>query len=388
MVTPAVDLVAPVFRRAVVLEPGHGAVASAVLHVSSLGVHECYLDGVPVSADVLSPGWSAYEWRLRFRSHDLTALLHDGAELTVALGNGWWRGRLGFLGGRALYGDRLGLIAQLHVVFEDGHEQVIGTDPTWTAGPSDTIADDLYDGQTIDARRRDPDWDDQFLPAVPMDFDTSVLVPAIGPPVVRHETLRPQQVWTSPSGATLVDFGQNLVGWVRFSVQGPRGRGDPAPPRRGAGGRRARRPAAARRAGHRPVRPVRRRGRVRADASPSTGSGTSRSIGGPGTSRPTSSRRSSSTPTCAGPARSSAPTRCSTSCTATSCGGCAATSSTYRPTARSATSGWGGPATSPCSRPRRPSSTTSPASCATGWPTSPPEQRPRTGWCRSSSPTC
>ena len=223
MVTPAVDLVAPVFRRAVVLEPGHGAVASAVLHVSSLGVHECYLDGVPVAAEVLSPGWSAYEWRLRFRSHDLTALLHDGAELTVALGNGWWRGRLGFLGGRALYGDRLGLIAQLHVVFEDGHEQVIGTDPTWTAGPSDTIADDLYDGQTIDARRRDPDWDDQFLPAVPMDFDTSVLVPAIGPPVVRHETLRPQQVWTSPSGATLVDFGQNLVGWLRFSAQGPRG---------------------------------------------------------------------------------------------------------------------------------------------------------------------
>jgi alpha-L-rhamnosidase len=63
MITPAVDLVAPVFRREVTLEAGHGAVASAVLHVSSLGVHECSLDGVPVSPDVLSPGWSAYEWR-------------------------------------------------------------------------------------------------------------------------------------------------------------------------------------------------------------------------------------------------------------------------------------------------------------------------------------
>jgi alpha-L-rhamnosidase len=226
MVTPAVDLVAPVFRRTVALDPG--PVASAVLHVSSLGVHECRVDGVPVSPEVLSPGWSAYEWRLRYRSHDVTSLLRDGSVLSVALANGWWRGRLGFLGGRALYGDRLGLVAQLQVVFEDGHEQVVGTDSTWTAGPSDTIADDLYDGQTIDARRRphEPtisDWMPQELGAVPMEFDTSILAPAIGPPVVRHETLRPQRVWQSPSGATLVDFGQNLVGWVRFTTQGPRG---------------------------------------------------------------------------------------------------------------------------------------------------------------------
>src|SRR4051794_36821567 len=136
MITSPVDLVAPVFRRPVELEAGHGPVDSAVLHVSSLGVHECFVDGAPVSPEVLAPGWSAYEWRLRYRSHDVTALLRDGSVLTVALGNGWWRGRLGFLGGRALYGDRLGLIAQLHVTFQDGHEQVVCTDPTWTAGPS------------------------------------------------------------------------------------------------------------------------------------------------------------------------------------------------------------------------------------------------------------
>jgi alpha-L-rhamnosidase len=227
MVTPVVDLTAPVLRREVSLDPGHGAVVSAVLHVSSLGIHECFLDGRPVSPEVLAPGWSAYEWRLRYRSHDVTHLLRDGSVLTVALGNGWWRGRLGFVGGRALYGDRLGLIAQLEVGFEDGHVQVLGTDGSWWAGPSDTIADDLYDGQTIDARRRAPQhdarWDDQSLPVVPMEFDTALLAPMIGPPVVRHETVRPVEVWTSPSGATLVDFGQNLVGWVRFSTRGPRG---------------------------------------------------------------------------------------------------------------------------------------------------------------------
>ncbi len=198
-----------------------------MLHVSSLGVHECSIDGVPVSPEVLSPGWSAYEWRLRYRSHDVTSLLRDASNgpsvLTVALGNGWWRGRLGFLGGRALYGDRLGLIAQLEVTYDDGHVQVVGTDESWTAEPSDTIADDLYDGQTIDARRRNPDW--------------HVAGSGRRPDGVRH--LGAGAGHRSPGGAprdpapgaglavalgrTLVDFGQNLVGWVRFTTQGPRG---------------------------------------------------------------------------------------------------------------------------------------------------------------------
>lgn len=227
MVTPAVDLTAPTFRRTVHLDPGHGPVAEALLHVSSLGVHEVRVDGTPVAADVLSPGWSSFEWRLRYRTHDVTALLGDGAEITATLGNGWYRGRLGFQGGRALYGDRLGLIAQLEIRFEDGHRQVVVTDESWEAGPSDTLADDLYDGQTIDARRRGlaaaEGPESQYHPVHELPFDTSRLAPYVGPPVVRHETLRPQRIWTSPSGRTLVDFGQNLVGWVRFTARGPRG---------------------------------------------------------------------------------------------------------------------------------------------------------------------
>src|SRR6187455_616307 len=90
MVTPAVDLTAPMFRRTVDLDPGHGPVTEALLHVSSLGVHEVFLDGVPAGADVLSPGWSAYEWRLRYRTHDVSALLGERTEVTAMVGNGWW----------------------------------------------------------------------------------------------------------------------------------------------------------------------------------------------------------------------------------------------------------------------------------------------------------
>ena len=74
--------------------------------------------------------------------------------LGIALGNGWFRGRLGWAGGRAHYGDELGAFAQLEIEFDDGHVQTVVTDESWTAGPSAVVANDLYDGQTIDARRR------------------------------------------------------------------------------------------------------------------------------------------------------------------------------------------------------------------------------------------
>ncbi len=229
MITPAIDLTAPMFRRELRLETGHGAVASATLHVSSLGVYEARINGRPIGDDVLSPGWSAYEWRLRHRTYDVVGLLEDENVLTVVVGNGWYRGRLGFMGGGAFYGDRLGLIAELEITYEDGHRQRVETDDSWTASASDTIADDLYDGQTIDARKRTADWfsfgatPERTMPVRRLEFDTGLLEPYLGPPVSRHEVVKPVQVWRSPSGRTLVDFGQNLVGWVRFTVRGPRG---------------------------------------------------------------------------------------------------------------------------------------------------------------------
>ena len=75
MISPAEDVTgAPSMRREVTLDPGHGEVVSAWLHASSLGVFEAFVDGVPAGPDVLSPGWSSYEWRLRYRSYDVTVL--------------------------------------------------------------------------------------------------------------------------------------------------------------------------------------------------------------------------------------------------------------------------------------------------------------------------
>jgi alpha-L-rhamnosidase len=230
MISPVDDFAgAPLLRAEFALDGGHGAVLSAELAVSSLGVFEAYLNGCAAGPDVLSPGWSSYEWRLRYRTYDVQELLRPTTVVGIALGNGWSRGRLGWNGNRAVYGDRLAAIAQLEVAYADGHRQLVITDETWRAGPSATLANDLYDGQAIDAQRADGIWMHPGA-ALPgwgrverLDFDTSRLTPYVGPPVIRHEALRPVAIWESPSGRTLVDFGQNLVGWLRFTTQGEAG---------------------------------------------------------------------------------------------------------------------------------------------------------------------
>ncbi|HEY6686136.1 MAG TPA: family 78 glycoside hydrolase catalytic domain [Propionibacteriaceae bacterium] len=220
---------APLLRMEFGLSEGHGPIARATLHATAHGVFEAYLNGQPVSDDVLSPGWSSYEWRLRYRSYDVTGLLQPTSVLAVALGNGWFRGRLGWGGGRAHYGTELAVLAQLEIEFSDGYLQTVVTDESWTAGPSAVTFNDLYDGQTIDARRYSDAWlepgfsDEAWTGVHRAELDFSTLTPYIGPPVRRQEELQPIKIWTSPAGKTLVDFGQNLVGWVRASVQGPAG---------------------------------------------------------------------------------------------------------------------------------------------------------------------
>ena len=218
MITPDADLDgAPIFRRRVRLA---GEPRRATLHVTALGVVEASVNGRPVSDEVLAPGWTSYEWRLRYRSHDVTHLMEPDTEIRLHVGSGWHRGRLGFHGNRNLYGSEPGAFAQLEIEYTDGTTVVIGTDTSWEAGASSVAADDLYDGQTVDARRVEPDT---WVRTRELDFDTARLDGSEHPAIRRHESVRPERVWVAPSGETLLDFGQNLVGWLRFTVQGPEG---------------------------------------------------------------------------------------------------------------------------------------------------------------------
>ncbi|WP_225991868.1 alpha-L-rhamnosidase [Actinomadura montaniterrae] len=195
-------------------------VRSARFRATAHGVYEARVNGRPVSDAVLSPGWSAYEWRLPVSDDPVEHLLAEENIIEVLLGNGWWRGGLGFEGMDLDYGSELGFIGELEVVYADGRVQLVTTGDGWSGRISDTVENSLYDGQCIDARQRGtPD----AVPVRRLDVDRGRFVPQTGSAVTRHEILKPSRITSSPSGATLVDFGQNLVGWVRIRARGPAG---------------------------------------------------------------------------------------------------------------------------------------------------------------------
>ncbi|MBA2277932.1 MAG: family 78 glycoside hydrolase catalytic domain, partial [Chloroflexia bacterium] len=218
----------PLLRREFDVRPG---LTRARLYLTALGVYEAEINGVVVGDHVLAPGWTSYDHRLRYQTHDVTDLLRPGRNAIGAmLGAGWFRGRLGFNGGRRdIYGDHLALLAQLAIDYADGATDLLLTDESWRAAPGPALASDLYDGETHDARRDRPGWsmagyDDRDWSGVRLlDRDLTTLVAPTGPPVRRIEEVVPVAVTISPTRRTIVDFGQNLVGRVRLSVRGEAG---------------------------------------------------------------------------------------------------------------------------------------------------------------------
>ncbi len=208
-----------------------GPIKKARLYISALGVYEAYLNGKVVSDQVLAPGWTSYNNRLRYQTFDVSEMLQVGRNAIGALlGDGWYRGRLGFNGGlRNIYGNKLGLLAQLEIEYQDGTTQVVGSNETWKAFKSPILASGIYDGETYDARLEQPKWaepnfnDAKWTATNKVEHDFGTLFAPVGPPVKRSEEIAAIKIWQSPSGKTLVDFGQNLVGWLRIQIRGNAG---------------------------------------------------------------------------------------------------------------------------------------------------------------------
>lgn len=221
---------APYLRREFDVRPG---VQTARLYITALGLYEAQINGVVVGDHVLAPGWTAYDQRLCVQTFDVTAMLQPGRNAIGAiLGDGWFRGRIGFEGGRRnIWGDRLALLAQLEIQYADGSTDCVITEEStaWRAGVGPLLLNSLYDGETYDARLEQagwssPDFDANGWSAVQeLPRDLATLTAPIGPPMRRTERLKPASIWQSPSGRTLLDFGQNLVGWLAITVQGPAG---------------------------------------------------------------------------------------------------------------------------------------------------------------------
>lgn len=218
----------PLLRRSFTLPR---PVASARLYVTAHGLYEMEINGTRIGTDSFSPGWTVYGKRLRYYTYDVTAQLAEGENAVGAwLADGWYRGRFGFHGGhRNLYGDKLALLAQLHVTHDDGSVTVLGTDTEWKAAFGPILFTGLYEGEEYDARQLPAGWsntgfnDAGWQPVAVVTRDPATLVAPEGPPVRCTDEVRPANITTSPSGKLVLDFGQNLVGRLRITVQGDAG---------------------------------------------------------------------------------------------------------------------------------------------------------------------
>lgn len=219
---------APLFRRDFTATP----VRRATLHVTALGFVEAYLNGTRVGDEVLAPGWTTYRHRLNYSSYDVTTLVIDGANtLGAMVGEGWARGRLGWEGAgptKNIFADRAGVLMQLELDYGT-HRQIIATNTEFLTAPGPVLFHSIYDGEHYDARQEVPDWsvpgfDASGWAAVEViDWDLNTLEAPTKEPVRRIEELAVKRLITTPSGRTIADFGQNLVGWVRLDVDGEAG---------------------------------------------------------------------------------------------------------------------------------------------------------------------
>ena len=221
---------APHLRREFELRSG---IKSARLYITSLGLYEAELNGKVIGDHVFAPGWTVYDERLRYQTFDITQMLKEGKNAIGAiLGDGWFRGRIGFGGGqRNMYGKHLALLAQLEVQYDDGSSERILTDDAqaWRAATGPILLSGIYDGEIYDARLEHSGWslpgfDDAGWSSVrSVEWNMHALEAPLGPPVRRIDKVAPVSVHQSPSGKTIVDFGQNLVGRLSFKVKGPAG---------------------------------------------------------------------------------------------------------------------------------------------------------------------
>ena len=221
----------PLLRRSFALD---GKVKTARIYATSLGVYELHLNGQRVGDGLLTPGWTSYKNRLQYQVYDVTELLQTGDNAIGAmLGDGWHRGYLGFNGKREIYGDKLALLLQLHVVYADGRTAVIASDEQWKSSAGPITRADLYNGESYDARLELPSWatpnfDDSAPAGIwhgvrKYDYPKDKLVAQIGPFVRRQERIKPVRLFKSPKGETIFDFGQNMVGWVQLKLTGQAG---------------------------------------------------------------------------------------------------------------------------------------------------------------------
>ncbi len=200
-------------------------IKSARIYITSLGLYELKLNGENVSDNLFTPGWTSYKKRLQYQVYDVTNFLKNGENVVGAtLGDGWFRGHLaGWIkDNRNFFGEKLALLMQIEVEYEDNTTETIITDSSWKSSTGPILCSDIYNGETYDARLEKINWENSKKVEI-LNHSKNILIAQVAPPVKRIQEVKPIEIIKTPKGETVLDFGQNMVGWVKFKVKGKPG---------------------------------------------------------------------------------------------------------------------------------------------------------------------
>ncbi len=203
----------PVLYKEFVME---NPVKKARLYIFGAGLYEASLNEEKISAEYLMPGYHSYDCFMEYQAYDVTKELKAGEnQLSVLLGEGWYKGRFGFDDHddtyHDLYGDRKKCIAELHVEYENGKRQVICTDESWKAYASNVKENGIYDGEV-----QDDTLAVQDLTVEVLKDSKKLLTERTSLPLHKTEEFTPVKI-TRHNDHVLLDFGQSITGWVEFS---------------------------------------------------------------------------------------------------------------------------------------------------------------------------
>ena len=191
-----------------------GKIEKARLYITACGLYEARLGGKKVGDFCLAPGITDYRKRVQYQSYDVTAMLRRGDnELEVFLADGWYRGSCGAWGRTNQYGTETKFISQLEIVYADGTRDTLVTDGSWDWSNDGPLRfADNKDGEIVEAFLEPTYAGKAKLTAHKVTPSASNNVP-----VTEHERFRPV-ITTAPNGKKLLDFGQNIAGYVAFRL--------------------------------------------------------------------------------------------------------------------------------------------------------------------------
>lgn len=201
---------------------------SARLYITAFGLYQAHINEQSVNQDILAPGWTSYNNHVMYQTYDVTDMLIKGENLiTAVLGSGWYKGSFAMRYRMNFYGDTAALLSQLIVSFRDGRTKIIKTDESWKSGNGGILYSEIYDGESYDARIEDKHRSEsyeQWENAVVYNKNKDIKIVGQNTPGVRViDEISPVEIIITPKGDTVLDFGQNMVGWVKVSASGKSG---------------------------------------------------------------------------------------------------------------------------------------------------------------------